>query len=163
MGKRRARPRGTATEAALSAISRRALSEAELRAALERKGYLAGEAEEAAARLKEWRYVGDDALADDAAARATVRRVGRRRAARELSARGIDEGTVDAAIARHYEGRDDELLSQALEESLRQMGGARSAKGMARLGRRLVARGFDPEKVYERLRSAGLAPESEEP
>ena len=151
----RARPRLSALEAALGALSRRALSEAEVRGHLARRGYSEDEVDGAVAQLRTWRYLDDAGLANHVAGRAAARAVGRARASRELARRGVEPETLSAAVDRSYAGRDAELLERALEQALRGMGGVRSAKEVARLARRLVTRGFEPDMVFERLRDVG--------
>lgn len=152
--------RESAVEAALSAVSRRARSARELGEVLVRKGYSQDEVREAVARLAEWRYVDDGDLADQLSARGRRQVLGKRRVAQDLARRRVDPASAAQALEKHYGEGEDELMEQALEAALRVLGGVRTGKDAARLARRLISRGFLPERVFDRLRA--LSPEEGE-
>lgn len=111
----------------------------------------------AVARLSEWRYVDDGELADVLAARGRRERLGKRRIERDLARRGVAGEARAAALEKHYGRGEDEILDQALASALRVMRGPRTAKELSRLARRMIGRGFAPERVFDKLRALPLA------
>ncbi|HEX8244041.1 MAG TPA: regulatory protein RecX, partial [Longimicrobium sp.] len=88
-----------ARDAALSLLSHRARSAAELTRRLRRKGYDDEVAEETVGRLGELGMVDDAAFAESFVRdRVRLRPQGRRRLASELRAKGVDAETASAAI-----------------------------------------------------------------
>jgi regulatory protein len=143
---------------ALTLLSRRELSTAQLRDRLARRRFPAGEIDEVIARLTADRTL-DDARVAVASARleTAVRRRGRRRVLQRVRQLGINEDTARAAVDEAFGDVDEAaLLDEALARRLRgRTAGALDAKALARVVRGLVAQGFDAGQVYARLRRMG--------
>jgi regulatory protein len=143
---------------ALTLLSRRELSTAQLRDRLARRHFPADEIDDVIARLTADRTL-DDARVAVASARleAAVRRRGRRRVLQRVRQLGISEDTARAAVDQAFGDVDESaLLDDALVRRLRgRTAGTLDAKAMARVVRGLVAQGFDRGEVYARLRRMG--------
>jgi regulatory protein len=143
---------------ALTLLSRRELSTAQLRARLARRKFEAAEIDEAIERLSSERTLDDKRVAIAAArTEGAVRRRGRRRAIQRVQQLGISADVAQAAVDEVF-GEIDEpaLLDQALDRKLKGADPrALDAKAAARVVRSLVAQGFDAGRVYARLRSRG--------
>jgi regulatory protein len=148
---------------ALSWLSRRELSTAQLRERLSRRRIPADEIERVIARLTADRTLDDERVAAAAArTEATVRRRGRRRILHKLQEIGITRDVAERAVAAVFSDLDEEaLLDQAVARSLRGASPATLDRAAAaRLVRRLVAQGFEAGAVYARLRRR--APDADE-
>jgi regulatory protein len=143
---------------ALTLLSRRELSTAQLRARLARRKFDAAEIDSVIQRL-----VADGTLDDRrvavAAARleGALRHRGRRRVVQRLQQLGVSRAVADAATDEVFSELDETaLLDRAIEKRLK---GASprdlDAKGVARLIRGLVGQGFEVAEIYRRLRSRG--------
>ena len=145
---------------ALTLLSRRELSTAQLRDRLKRRKFTSEEIDPVIARLTADRTL-DDARVAVASARleASVRRRGRRRVLQRVRQLGINEDTARAAVDQAFGDVDESaLLDDAINRRLRHhTGGPLDAKAMARVVRGLVAQGFDAGQVYARLRRLGTA------
>lgn len=142
---------------AFRALAQRALTEAELRARLTRRG--AGEAlqDRLLARLRELGYLNDAAVAGAASAR---RGVGRFRVQAELRRRGVEAGTIEEALA----GRDPEQdLDSARALAERQLPRWRRAKNpRASAYGFLTRRGFEGAVIWQVLGELSLEGTDEE-
>ncbi|TAN34370.1 hypothetical protein EPN29_03105 [bacterium] len=151
--RRGASPSGTALDAGLRLLGRRAHSRAELKRKLGRRGFTAAEIEAAVGRLAELGYMDDRSFAQG-----LVRRRGASRGpmalSAELAARGVERTLADAALAEF--DADAQLASATrLAERL----GARKAVAgyremLDQVGSRLVRRGFSPAIVRAACRAA---------
>jgi regulatory protein len=139
---------------ALALLSRRELSERQLRERLARRGLDEADIEDAVGRL-----LADGTLSDRrvavAAARleGAVRHRGRARALQKLLELGIDRDTAEAAVAEVFAELDEStLLDRALERRLR----GRTARTLderarSKLVRSLAAQGFAIEAILKKL------------
>lgn len=138
---RQAPPAGSALDAGLRLLARRAHSRVELLVKLTRRGYESGAIVAAMRRLEESGYLDDQSFA-----RSYVRRRGSARGPRvlssELAARGIDRSQVDAAIDDF--GADEQLaVATRIAERLyarKPLTGRREI--LDGIGSKLVQRGF---------------------
>jgi regulatory protein len=140
---------------ALTWLSRRELSTAQLRDRLARRRFPADEIERVIARLTADRTLDDRRVAlASARTDATVRRRGRRRILHRLQQLGIARETAADAVDAVFDEIDEQaLLDQAVARSLRgSPPQSLDAAAVARIVRRLVAQGFDAGAVYARLR-----------
>ena len=147
-----------ALTAALTWLSRRELSTAQLRERLSRRGLPHDEIERVIARLTADRTLDDERVAMAAArTEATVRRRGRRRVMQRLRAIGIAHDLAERTVSTVFGDLDEPaLLDQAIARSLRGTSpAALDRTAAARVVRRLVAQGFDAGAVYARLRRRG--------
>ena len=142
---------------ALTWLSRRELSAAQIRARLARRKFDQTEIDAALARLSQDRSV-DDARVAVAAARleGRVRNRGRRRVLQRIQQLGVSASVAKAAVDEVFAGIDEHAqLERAIEKKLR---GADPRelddKAKARLVRSLVGQGFDPERIYDWLRTS---------
>jgi regulatory protein len=141
---------------ALTLLSARELSEAQLRARLVRRKIDPQDIDAAISRLKE-----DGTLNDRRVARAMarleseIRHRGRSRVIQKIRQAGIAGDAAEDAVREVFEDVDENaLLERALERRLR----GKSArelddKGRARIVRGLVAQGFRLEAVLKRLKA----------
>jgi regulatory protein len=140
---------------ALTLLSARELSEAQLRTRLKRREIDADDIDAAITRLK-----GDRTLDDRRVARAMARMEsaikgrGRARVIQKVRQAGINEDTAEEAVREVFEEVDEnDLLERALERRLR----GKAPKdlddtGRARIVRGLVAQGFAFDAVLKKLR-----------
>ncbi|MEO8745605.1 MAG: RecX family transcriptional regulator [Candidatus Dormiibacterota bacterium] len=143
---RKNQPVGSALDAGLRLLGRRAHSRVELRRKLARRGYSTNETEAALSRLVELGYLDDKAFAAG-----HVRRRGGVRGplalSAELAARGVDRAEADAALAAF--DQEAQLASATyLAERLcarKLVGGYREM--LDQVGSKLVRRGFSPAIV----------------
>ena len=140
--------------AALRMLSRRELSEAQVRQRLARRQHDAAAIDDAIARLKDARSI-DDARTAAAIAQTelAVRRHGRLRVRRQIESAGIApslaQQAVDAAFA---EVEDDDLLAAALDKRLRGRTEIADDRERQRLYRYLIGQGFESDRVIAALR-----------
>ena len=92
-------PSQRALDKGIRALSRRELSQVELRARLERAGLDADEAEGVVMRLRELGYQSDERTAQERARVLAARKLGDAAIRADLESRGLGEATVDAAVA----------------------------------------------------------------
>ncbi len=135
-------------EAALAALARRALTEAEIRRRLARRGVPGEEIGRVLARLRRLGYVNDREVAyNHAAWRAREGRHGPLRVFRELLARGIPRETARGAVDAAF---PPEGTLEGARRALRRLapGGIPGDPAeRARLFRRMVRRGFPAAEV----------------
>ncbi|HEX6749692.1 MAG TPA: regulatory protein RecX [Longimicrobium sp.] len=144
-----------ARDAALSLLSYRARSAAELTRRLRRKGFDDEVAEETVGRLGEMGMVDDAAFAESFVRdRVRLRPQGKRRLAGELRAKGVDAETARAAIAEVMEREEaTELdLARAAAARWKPRPGEDAAKARRRLHAFLARRGFGGDAVRTVLR-----------
>jgi regulatory protein len=135
-------------------LSRRELSEKQLRTRLTRKGYSPDEVDEAIGRLKADRSL-DDARVAAAIARTqtSIRRRGRLRVRREIEMAGISGEAAKTAVDSVFADLDeDELLVAALRRRLRDQPIA-DDREFQRLYRYLVSQGFESDRALKALKA----------
>ena len=143
---------------ALTLLSRRELSVAQLRTRLARRKFERADIDQALDRLSKDRTL-DDRRVAIAAARleGAIKQRGRRRVLQRVQQLGVSAGIAKAAVDEVFADIDEKaLLERALDKKLK---GADprilDAKATARVVRSLVAQGFDAGAVYARLRLRG--------
>jgi regulatory protein len=137
----------------LKLLARRELSRAQVRQRLLRR-HPADLVDDAIARLSEDKAI-DDARVAEAIARTqtSVRGRGRQRVRMEIERAGIDNATARRVVDEVFTSLDDDaLLEAALARRLRADGSVTDDRQMARLYRRLVAEGFDADRVLASLK-----------
>jgi regulatory protein len=147
--------------AALTMLSRRELSESQIRQRLARRQYEDDEIDEAVARLKEERAI-DDARVAAAIARTqtSIKKRGKLRVTRHIQQAGIASGTAKRATDEVFADLDDEaLLEAALAKRLRGRERAADDRELQRLYRFLIAQGFEPDSISRALRTRRPKPE----
>lgn len=129
---------------AMKLLGARDKSEAQLRAALERKGYLADEIDATVAQLKRLKYLDDRRVAESKARTELAGRQSRSAVARRVASLGIEESLAEAAVGEVAAelGQHDEASARALIAK-RALVGEKGARFLA-------ARGFD-EALIRRL------------
>jgi len=134
-------------------LARRELSRAQVRQRLLRR-HPADLVDDAIAQLTEERALDDGRVAEAIARTQTsVRGRGRQRVRLEIERAGIDKATARRVVDEIFTGLDDDaLLEAALARRLRSVGSVTDEKQMARLYRRLVAEGFDADRVMASLK-----------
>jgi regulatory protein len=140
---------------ALTLLSARELSEAQLRTRLRKRKLDEADIASAISRLKT-----DGTLNDRRVAMAVgrmesaIRGRGRSRVIQKIRQAGIDNDTAEDAVRQVFEDVDEHaLLDRALDRKLRgQEISALDDKGRARVVRALVGQGFSFEAVMKRLR-----------
>ena len=138
-------------------LSRRELSEAQVRQRLTLRGHDAEAVAAALDRLRERRFV-DDARVADAIARTetTLKRRGRARVRLALQQAGIDDATARRALDDVFGAIDGgALLEAALAKRLRGRARITDAKQFQRLYRYLVGQGFESGHVVTALKRRG--------
>lgn len=141
---------------ALTLLSSRELSEAQLRTRLKRRQLDDDEIDAAVERLKTDRTLNDRRVAGAIARMETsIKHRGRARVVQKLRQAGIDSETAQDAVREVFEDIDEQdLLERALERRLRgQSAHDLDDKGRARIVRGLVAQGFRLEAILKRLRT----------
>lgn len=139
-----------AREAALSLLSHRPRSAAELRRRLARKGFDAEVVDACVEALGGVGVVDDAAFAESLVRdRVRLRPQGRRRIRQELRARGVDEETASAAIDEVMEGEDaSEIdLARAAAARWKPRPGEERDRARRRLHAFLARRGFGGDAV----------------
>ncbi|MBL8918719.1 MAG: RecX family transcriptional regulator [Myxococcaceae bacterium] len=133
-----------ALEHAKKLLGARERTEAQLRAALVRKGFGADEIDQAVARLKALGFLDDRRAAEAHARTAFAAKQSRAAVTRKLGALGVAEAEARAAVTRIASevGQDDELAARALL-ARRRLTGVKAARFLA-------GRGFD-EALIRRL------------
>ena len=133
----------SALEQAKRLLAARERSEAQLRGALERKGYLADEVEHAIVNLKSLGFLNDRRAAEALARTALVSHQSRAAVERKLSAIGVAESVIEAAVSRAAAEVDhrDEASARALLRA-RKLQGPKAARFLA-------GRGFDEALIRQ--------------
>jgi len=135
-------------EAALAALARRALTEAEIRRKLSRKGVPDGAIDEVLSRLRRLRYVDDrDVAYNHAAQRAREGRRGPLRVFRELLARGIPGELAREAVDAAYPRDEERERARRALARLAPGGIPRDPAERARLFRKMIRQGFAAGEV----------------
>lgn len=140
-------------------LSRRELSEAQVRARLARKEFEDDAIEAAVERLREDGTINDRRVALAAARlESTVRHRGRARVLQKLRTLGIESGIAQAAVNAVFDEVDEgALLDRAFERRLRgQDPKDLDEKARGRIVRGLAAQGFPIEAILKRLRRTTL-------
>jgi regulatory protein len=140
---------------ALTMLSARELSEAQLRTRLKRRELDAGEIEEAITRLKADRTLNDRRVATAIARmESAIKHRGRSRVLQKIRQAGIDDDTAQDAVREVFEEVDEEaMLDQAFARRLRGKAPRElDDKGRAKVIRGLVAQGFRFEAILKRLK-----------
>ena len=140
---------------AVTLLSARELSEAQLRTRLKRREFEADVIDAAVARLKEDRTL-DDRRVALAVARmeSAIKHRGRSRVIQKIRQAGIDSDTAEDAVQEVFEEVDENaLLDRALERRLRGKAPKElDDKGRARVIRGLVAQGFRLEAILKKMK-----------
>ena len=140
---------------ALTMLSRRELSEAQVRARLARKAFPDDDIDAAVERLRRDGTLNDRRVALAAARlESAVRHRGRSRVIQKLRTLGIDGHVAEAAVNEVFEEVDEgALLDRAMERRLRgQEPRDLDEKGRARIVRGLAGQGFSIDAILRRLR-----------
>ena len=140
---------------ALTLLSSRELSEAQLRTRLRRRKIADQDIESAVARLKADRTLNDRRVAVALARmESSIKHRGRARIVQKIRQAGIDADTADDAIREVFQEVDESaLLDRAFERRMR----GRTTKDLdekarARLVRALVGQGFSFDAVMKRVK-----------
>jgi regulatory protein len=140
---------------ALTLLSARELSEAQLRTRLKRRQIDDDDIEAAVSRLKADGTLNDRRVALALARmESAIKHRGRARVIQKIRQAGIDSDTAQAAVHEVFEEVDESaLLDRALERRLRgQAPKELDDKGRARIIRALVAQGFHLEAVLKKMK-----------
>jgi len=140
---------------ALTLLSARELSEAQLRTRLKRRQLDADDIDAAVSRLKADRTLNDRRVAlAIARMESAIKHRGRARVIQKIRQAGIDGDTADEAVREVFEEVDEQdLLERAFERRLRgKTARELDDKGRARIVRGLVAQGFSLGAVLKRLK-----------
>jgi regulatory protein len=149
-------PIRAAYAAGLAMLSRRELSEAQIRERLRRKDHTAGSIDAAVERLKEVRALDDRRVALAAArTEAQVRSRGRGYVLRRLQFLGIGAEVAAEAVDEVFGALDEQaLLDRAIGRRLRGPGARiRDAAHFRRLLQALIRQGFPASKVIAALKA----------
>lgn len=140
---------------ALTMLSARELSEAQLRTRLKRREMDAGEIDEAIARLKADRTLNDrrTALAI-ARMESAIKHRGRSRVLQKIRQAGIADQTAEDAVREVFEEvNESDLLERAFTRRMRGKSVKElDDKGRARIIRGLAAQGFTLDAILKRLK-----------
>lgn len=140
---------------ALTMLSRRELSESQIRTRLARRDFEDDEIEASVERLRQDGTLNDRRVALSAARlESSVRHRGRARVIQKLRSLGIDGDVAESAVNEVFEEVDEgALLDRALERRLRgKTPKDLDDKGRARIVRGLAAQGFTFVAIMKRLR-----------
>ena len=141
---------------ALTLLSARELSEAQLRTRLKRREFEAGDIDSAINRLKADGTLNDRRVAGAIARMETsIKHRGRSRVIQKIRQAGIDGDTADAATEQAFEDIDEaQLLDHAMTRRLRgKTPKELDERARARLVRGLAAQGFGLDAIFKKLRS----------
>jgi regulatory protein len=141
---------------ALTMLSARELSEAQLRTRLKRRELDPSSIDDAIARLKTDRTLNDRRVAlAIARMESAIKHRGRSRVLQKIRQAGIDEETAQKAVHEVFEEVDeDAMLDKAFERRLRGTTPKElDDRARARVVRGLVAQGFRFEAVLKRLKT----------
>jgi regulatory protein len=140
---------------ALTLLSRRELSAAQLRTRLARREFADDEINAVIERLSRDRTLDDQRVARAAARlEGTIRQRGKRRVLQRVQQLGISASVAKAAVEEVFSEIDEKaLLDHAIERKLRGANPrALDARATARIVRSLVGQGFDAGAILRRLR-----------
>ena len=140
---------------ALTLLSARELSEAQLRTRLKRRQLDEDDIDAAVTRLKEDRTLNDRRVAlAIARMESAIKHRGRSRVIQKIRQAGINSDTAEDAVREVYEEVDEEaLLDQAIKRKLRgQTAKDLDEKGKARIVRALAGQGFRLDAILQRLK-----------
>jgi len=140
---------------ALTMLSRRELSEAQIRTRLARKQFDHDDIDAAVERLRQDGTLNDRRVALAAARlESAIRHRGRSRVLQKLRSLGIDSAIAESAVNEVFEEVDEgALLDRAFERRLRgQAPKDLDEKGRARIVRGLAAQGFTIGDILKRFR-----------
>ncbi|MGE0863653.1 MAG: regulatory protein RecX [Vicinamibacterales bacterium] len=141
---------------ALTMLSRRELSESQVRTRLARKEFEDDEIEAAVERLRQDGTINDRRVALSAARlESAIRHRGRARVIQKLRSLGIDGDTAESAVNEVFEEVDEAaLLDRAFERRLKGQAPADlDDKARARIVRGLAAQGFPFDAIMRRLKA----------
>jgi regulatory protein len=142
---------------ALTMLSRRELSEAQVRTRLARRQFEDDEIEAAVERLRQDGTINDRRVALSAARlESAIRHRGRARVIQKLRTLGIDSDTAAAAVDEVFEEVDESaLLDRAFDRRLKGQSPAElDEKARARIVRGLAAQGFPFDAIMKRLKGS---------
>ena len=136
-------------------LSRRELSEAQVRQRLARREHAADAIDAAIAQLREERAIDDARVAEAIARMETgIRRRGRIRVRLEIERAGIGKAVGREAIDKVFGALDDDaLLEASLNKRLRGREQIQDDREFQRLFRYMIGQGFEPDRVSVKLRS----------
>lgn len=148
-------PAKTPFETAVTMLSRRPYSVAELRRALERKFPDSADVPGVLARLRQLGYLDDAKFADAyAASLARVRNYGRHRVRRELKSKLVDYRVIDGAVDNAFTSVNErELLERAVDKKIRTLRKPVTRARLASLCQSLIRRGFRADDIMRTIRS----------
>jgi regulatory protein len=136
----------TALQTAVAMLARRERCEAQIRSALERKGFDSGDIEPTLIRLRELGYLDDRAFAHRRAEKMLAGGQGPEFAVRRLAVAGIDEASARGAVERALGSRSErDLAAAALEERFPRLTSKSAREERLRAARWLVSRGYTTE------------------
>jgi regulatory protein len=141
---------------ALTLLSARELSEAQLRARLKRKEFDDAAIDEVVARLKADGTLNDRRVAGAIARmESSIKHRGRSRVIQKIRQAGINSDTAEQAVQEVFEEVDESaLLGRALERRLRGKAPKElDEKERARVIRGLIAQGFRLEEILRKLKA----------
>ena len=149
-----------ALEKATAYLNRQPHTEKEVKEYLLRKGYEAGEAEAAAAQLKEYGYIDDLSYAKLYFEYSFEKGRGKDRISRELAGKGISRELIDLAYSELENVPDEYEMALALAAQIAaESGGVTDdmsytdrQKLQAKIVRRLASRGFSGSDCYSAAR-----------
>ncbi len=139
---------------ALTLLSARELSAAQLRTRLKRREIDADDIESAISRLQADRTLNDRRVAlAIARMESTIKHRGRTRVLQKIRQAGIDGDLAEDAVREVFEEvNEDELLDRAMERRLRGTAVADlDERGRARIARGLAGQGFSLDAIFKRL------------
>ncbi|WP_210478775.1 regulatory protein RecX [Naasia sp. SYSU D00948] len=144
-----------AQNVSVAALTRRGMSEAELRDTLAQRGIDEAEAEAEIARLTEGRYLDDLRLAE-AVVRVETERKGKGRAAvvAELRRRRVTDSAIEEALDDFDDEEELRLAVSVAEKRARQLSGLDPETARRRLAGFLQRRGFSGSVMQHALRAA---------
>jgi regulatory protein len=145
--------------AALTLLSRRELSAKQLRDRLLRRKFDADDVEAVIERLRADRTLDDRRVAvASARMEAAIKGRGRRRVLQHVQHLGVSADVAQAAVDEVFSDVDESaLLERAIEKRLKGTSIPElDVRGKARLVRQLVGHGFEPSRVFARLRKKGV-------
>ena len=145
-------------------LSRRELSEAQVRQRLARREHAPDAIDHAVRRLRDERAI-DDLRTAGAIARTetSVRRRGRIRVRLQLERSGIDKAIAKTVLDEVFGALDDDaLLEASLNKRLHGRGHIQDDREFLRLFRYLIAQGFEADRVMVRLRALRRKPGADE-
>ena len=142
-------------EAALTMLDRAAYSGGDLRAKLERAGYVSPAAEAAVARLRENRLVDDRRYAERIAQGQLTKAAGVYAVRRKLRAKRLSEEDIDAAMKGFDEEQQAAACRIAAEKLWRKYAALPVGEGKAKLSQALARRGFSWDAIRSAVEDIG--------